>query len=71
MALPTHATNERRRYATVQQAADHVNVGPITIRRLISSGDLTGYRLGKQILRVDLTELDALMAPIPTAKARR
>jgi excisionase family DNA binding protein len=37
-----------------------------TIRRRIASGDLTAYRLGKQIIRVDLDEAEALFAPIPT-----
>jgi hypothetical protein len=34
---------------------------------MISSGDLTGYRVGKRMLRIDLTELDSILRPIPSA----
>jgi len=42
-----------------------------TIRRRISGGDLTGYRMGPRIIRVDLNEVAALLHPIPTAEAAR
>jgi excisionase family DNA binding protein len=40
------------------------------VRRLISDGTLTGYRVGSRVLRVDMDEVDALFKPIPTVKAR-
>jgi excisionase family DNA binding protein len=37
-----------------------------TLRRRIASGQLTAYRLGRQIIKIDLDEVDALFATIPT-----
>jgi hypothetical protein len=34
----------------------------------MAAGELTGYRLGRDI-RIDLNELDELLTPIPTVKA--
>jgi excisionase family DNA binding protein len=48
-------------------AAGRVGVGRDTIRRRITSGDLTGYRFGPRPIRVDMREVDALLRPIPTA----
>jgi excisionase family DNA binding protein len=56
-----------RRLVSIPKAAEYAGVHHITIRRRISAGDLTGYRLGKRILRVDLNELDDLLRTIPTA----
>jgi excisionase family DNA binding protein len=55
-----------RRYASISEAAAYVNVAPKTIRRLIASGQLTGFHLGSRLIRVDLDQLDAIMTPIPT-----
>lgn len=57
-----------RRYASIDDAAAYVGLNPRTIRRWIAAGRLPGYRLGR-LVRVDLNELDALAAPIPTAAA--
>jgi excisionase family DNA binding protein len=52
---------------TIKEAADHLGVSDRTIRLLIADGDLTGYRIGKQIrarIRSDLNEIDEhLMRP--------
>lgn len=40
-----------------------------TIRRLISAGKITGYRLNSRIIRVDQDEVDACFRQIPTVKA--
>lgn len=50
-----------RRLVTVSQAADYVMVHPATIRRRIASGEITGYRLGSRVIRVDLDELGQLL----------
>lgn len=57
-----------RQLITIQQAAAHLSCNPKTIRRRIASGDLTGYRLGRRVIRVDASEVDALLHPIPTAR---
>lgn len=54
------------RYTSIQVAADYADVSVKTIRRWISRGTLTGYRIGPKLIRVDLNELDALLRPIPT-----
>jgi excisionase family DNA binding protein len=56
---------------TLDEAAEYAAVNVQTIRRRISAGDLTGYRLGPRLLRVDLNELDQLLRPIPTAAGGR
>jgi hypothetical protein len=55
------------RYASLAGAGEYADINPKTIRRLIARGELTGYRLGTRVLRVDLNELDSLFQPIPTA----
>ena len=56
-----------RRWASLIEAAAHIGVSEKTIRRMISDGEITGYRMGPRLIRVDLHELDALMRPIPPA----
>ena len=55
----------QRQLVTLAVAADHAAVSDKTIRRRIADGSLTGYRMGPRLIRVDLNELDALLAPIP------
>ena len=54
------------RAGSIQQGAALVRVHPDTIRRRIASGEIAAYRLGKQIIRIDLDELEALFSTIPT-----
>lgn len=65
MARPT--ATPRRRLASIESAAEYAECSAKTIRRRISDGSLTGYRMGKRLIRVDLNELDAMLRPIPTA----
>ena len=55
-----------QRLASIQEAAAYGAVSEKTIRRYISDGTLHGYRLGKKLLRVDLSEIDRLLKPVPT-----
>ena len=61
-ALPT-ATE------SVASAAERHHVCAKTIRRKIASGDLTAYRLGSRLIRLDPAEVDALLRPIPNARS--
>jgi excisionase family DNA binding protein len=63
------ASKPARRLASIAGAADYAAVSTKTIRRRISDGSLTGYRMGPRVIRVDLNELDGLLRPIPAAKA--
>jgi excisionase family DNA binding protein len=59
------------RYASFKEGAQYAGgkLSERTLRRYIAQGRLTGYRFGPRMIRIDLNELDALMDPIPTAKA--
>lgn len=64
--MPRKATSAHRpEYISPEDAAARWSVSRDTIRRLISSGKITGYRLNNRIIRVDVTEVDAAFRPIP------
>lgn len=62
MSNPVPHSKPCTRPATVKQAAEHWGVSTKTIRRMIEAGTITGYRLTKRTLRVNLDELDRLAA---------
>jgi excisionase family DNA binding protein len=47
-----------RRYASVKIAAEIYDVNPRTVRRWISEGRITGYKIGAMLVKVDLNELE-------------
>lgn len=53
-------------YLTLTDAADYLGFAERTVRRYIASGELPAYRLGPRQIRIKVTDLDALMTPIPT-----
>ena len=59
-----------RELVSMREAAARYHISHDTVRRLLRQGELTGYKLGHQVLRVDLDELDALFKPIKTTKGR-
>lgn len=63
------STAVAQRYCTVAEAAEYIGSSTKFVRALIARGDLTGYRIGSRSIRVDLREVDALLVPIPSAKA--
>ena len=61
-------TNDRARWLTLAEGAEHVGLHVKTLRRRIASGDLPAYRMPKgRALRVKREDLDALFRAIPTA----
>jgi excisionase family DNA binding protein len=54
-------------YVSLVEAGDILGVHSRTIRRYISEGRLTGYRIGPRLVKVKLADLDSLMRPIATA----
>jgi len=54
----------------LHQAADQLGISPRSVRRKISAGALTGYRLGPRSLRVDADEVEALIeaSRLPTVR---
>lgn len=59
------------RYITIDEAATHLGVSPLTIRRRISSGDLPAFKMGRRAIRVRIEDVEALLEPIPTAGGGR
>ena len=57
-----------RQLVSIYAAADHLDVSAMTIRRYIAQGLLTGHRVGRRLIRVDLAEVEALLKPIPTVR---
>ena len=56
-----------RRYITIAEAAEYLQVSDRTVRRLIADVELTGYWMGRsrRVIRVDLNEIDEqLMRPL-------
>ena len=61
-------TTPRRYYISIQGAAELLDVDPNTVRRWIASGQITGYRVGARLIRLDLNEIEAkLVQVIPSA----
>jgi|TARA_B100001750_G_C15040885_1_gene366564 excisionase family DNA binding protein len=52
--------NNKSTYLTISEAADLIKVHHQTIRKLISNGDVSAYRLGKQY-RIDRVELESFI----------
>lgn len=51
-------------WMTAQQAAEHLQLSKTTFRRLVDSGDLATYRIGKRLLRFKREDLDALLSTV-------
>ena len=48
-----------RRLASVDEAAERYDVSKYTVRRWITTGLITGYRVGGRLVKVDLDEIEA------------
>jgi excisionase family DNA binding protein len=61
-SAPTErARSPRRRYISINDAAEYLGVTERTIRQMISDGRLIGYRNGAKFIRLDLNEIDERM----------
>jgi excisionase family DNA binding protein len=69
MSAPAQIKKLHLRIAAIETAATLAGCSPRTIRRYISQGRLSGYRMGPRLIRVDLAEIEALLSPIPTTQA--
>jgi excisionase family DNA binding protein len=58
----TAARRVGRRYAKISDAAEYLDVHPITIRQMLADGKIRAYRSGARLIRIDLNELDAMLA---------
>ncbi|WP_427174478.1 helix-turn-helix domain-containing protein [Arthrobacter sp. 92] len=57
------------KFASLATAAEIAGVSTKSIRRYIAAGRITGYRVGPRMIRVNISELQDLLAPIPTGTA--
>lgn len=60
-------TKVHREFESLSSAAQRTGLSIRTLRRSIANGDLTAYRSGPRIIRVNPDDVDHLMVPIPTA----
>lgn len=63
-------TTPAQRYVTLKESAAYLGVTERTIRNFIARGDLPAYRIGNRALRIDRTDLDTIIKPLPTAAMR-
>jgi excisionase family DNA binding protein len=70
--VPTPTPRRRRapradapRLASLVAAAEYLDVNPRTIRRMIAAGRLRAYRVGTQLLKVDMRQVEAAAVPVP------
>jgi excisionase family DNA binding protein len=57
-----------QRLVSLATGAAYADISTRTLRRYISQGRLTGYRVGPRLVKVDLSELRNLASPIPSAE---
>ncbi len=62
-------TVTRRQFESLTQAAQRTGLSTRTLRRRIATGELTAYRSGHRIIRLDPADVDRLLVPMLTAKA--
>jgi excisionase family DNA binding protein len=63
-------TNTTSPYLTLDEAAAYIGVHPWTLRRWINEGRLRAYRVGKRLLRIRRSDVDALLTELPAASPR-
>ena len=59
-----------RRWASRADAAAYAGISLRTLDDLINRGEVTAYRLGTKLIRIDLNELDAVMVPLDSPADR-
>jgi excisionase family DNA binding protein len=52
------------RLTSIPLAAEAADVSVKTVRRWIAEGRITGYRVGRKLIKVDLNELEASFRPV-------
>jgi excisionase family DNA binding protein len=55
-----------KRYATLDEIADELECSKRHVRRLITSGQIKAYRVGKesQVIRIDREDLPNVLIPV-------
>ena len=55
--------NKEPSWLSIKQSAELVKCHPNTIRNLITRGKLKAYRVGRNIIRINQADLEALFTP--------
>jgi excisionase family DNA binding protein len=58
-----------RKFVTLEAEAERLAISQRTLRRMIARGELTAYRVGGRLIRLDRGEVDSLVRKIPTGAA--
>lgn len=61
MNKPSKTVAASRRLARLETVAETYDVAVRTVRAWVSSGLITGYKVGPRAVRVDLAEVEAMM----------
>jgi excisionase family DNA binding protein len=62
-------TKSRLRLASIKKAAEWADVHPMTIRRWVAAGTLTGWQAaGARHIKVNLNELEEIYRPVGGAQ---
>lgn len=58
-----------RRFVSLSEAADYLGVSKRTVRNYIANGALKANRIqGSRLIRIELTDLDDLIRPLPIGR---
>lgn len=49
------------------ETAEHLGMGISSVHRLVASGKLPAYRVGPRLVRVRMSDVDALLVRIPVS----
>jgi excisionase family DNA binding protein len=60
---------DRRGTVDLAGAADYYSCSERHVRRMIASGELAAFRVGKRLLRIRVDDLDAALRRIPSGGA--
>jgi len=67
--MPSKSQQPARRYASIKTVAEIYDVNSRTVRRWISEGRITGYKIGAMLVKVDLNEVEEkIVRVIPTVE---
>lgn len=62
-------SEQPRNFVTLEAEAQRLSISQRTLRRMIARGELTAYRVGGRLIRLDRREVDALVRKIPAGAA--
>lgn len=62
------SSKQSRVYIGVPDAAAYLDVDEKTIRRLISDNKLPAYRLGNRVIKIKITDLEGVLAPVASVE---